>query len=133
MPFTCDGAGLLWPDVAWHLALLAPNLAPRDIVSRAIFERNAPNFRLRIRSSNLQAEAVSRSGVPRARLAEGGASGVDAEHREARGQIIDLLRWCAVIGERDPGLAAPHRVARAVRRCQAMTRSADRWRPVIYG
>lgn len=37
--------------------------------------------------------------------------GVDAEHREARGQIVDPLRWRAVIRERDPSLAAPQRVA----------------------
>jgi hypothetical protein len=38
MPFTCEGAGLLWPDVAWRLALLAPNSAPGSIVR----DRNVP-------------------------------------------------------------------------------------------
>jgi hypothetical protein len=31
MPLTCDGAGSLWPDVAWRLTLLAPNLAGNKI------------------------------------------------------------------------------------------------------
>jgi hypothetical protein len=46
MPFTCEGAGSLWPDVAWHLALLAPNLAPADTVSRANVRMAGPEFRL---------------------------------------------------------------------------------------
>jgi hypothetical protein len=33
MPFTCEGAGSLRPDVALCLATLAPTLAPRDIVA----------------------------------------------------------------------------------------------------
>jgi hypothetical protein len=36
---------------------------------------------------------------------------VDAEHREARGQIVDPLRRGAVVRERGSGLAAPQRVA----------------------
>jgi hypothetical protein len=35
MPFTCEGAGSVWPDVAWCLAPLAPNWLPENIVSRA--------------------------------------------------------------------------------------------------
>ena len=53
MPFTCEGAGSLWPDVAWRLALLAPNLAPRDIVSRANVRTAAANFDAGSRSSTL--------------------------------------------------------------------------------
>jgi len=44
MPFTCEGDGSLWPDVAWRLALLAP----RDIVSRAC--SNGPELKFRLRS-----------------------------------------------------------------------------------
>ena len=46
MPLTCDGAGLLWPDVAWRLALLAPNLAGLPAISLAalMFERPQGNW-----------------------------------------------------------------------------------------
>ena len=54
MPFTCDGAGLLWPDVAWRLALLAPNLAPGDIVSRVNVRTAAANFEAGSRSSTIK-------------------------------------------------------------------------------
>src|SRR5262249_13698526 len=37
--------------------------------------------------------------------------GVDAEHAEPRGQVVGPVRWGAVVGERDSGLAAPERVA----------------------
>jgi hypothetical protein len=65
MPLTCDGAGSLWPDVAWRLTLLAPNLAPGDIVSRVNVRTVAANFDSESRSSNLQArgrERIWRSG-----------------------------------------------------------------------
>jgi hypothetical protein len=35
MPFTCDDSGWTWPNVAWCLASLAPNLAPRKLISSA--------------------------------------------------------------------------------------------------
>jgi hypothetical protein len=54
MPFTCDGASLLWPDVAWRLALLAPNLAPGEIVSRVNVRTAAANFDAGSRSSTLK-------------------------------------------------------------------------------
>ena len=42
MPFTCEGAGSLWPDVAWCLGMLAPILAPRISLARhAESEANA--------------------------------------------------------------------------------------------
>jgi hypothetical protein len=34
-PFTCGDPGRTWPGAAWCLALLAPNLAPRKLVSSA--------------------------------------------------------------------------------------------------
>ena len=34
-PFTCIGSGPMWPDVAWCLPTLAPNLAPMKLVSNA--------------------------------------------------------------------------------------------------
>jgi hypothetical protein len=46
MPFTCGGAGSLWLDVAWRLALMAPILAPRDIVSHANVRMVGSEFRL---------------------------------------------------------------------------------------
>jgi hypothetical protein len=33
VPFTCSDSGWTWPSVASYLALLAPNLAPRNLVS----------------------------------------------------------------------------------------------------
>ena len=51
MPFTCDGAGSVWPDIAWRLALLAPNLAPGDIVNRVNVRTAAANFDAGSRSS----------------------------------------------------------------------------------
>ena len=44
MPFTCEGTGSVWPDVAWRLTLLAPNLAPGDIVNRVNVRTAAANF-----------------------------------------------------------------------------------------
>ena len=35
VPFTCGNPGPMWPDIARRLALLAPNLAPRKLVSSA--------------------------------------------------------------------------------------------------
>ena len=34
-PFTCGNPDLMWPDVAQRLLTLAPNLAPRKLVSSA--------------------------------------------------------------------------------------------------
>src|ERR1019366_9923673 len=34
-PFTCGNPGSMWPDVARRLPTLAPNLAPRKLVSSA--------------------------------------------------------------------------------------------------
>ena len=54
MPFTCDCAGSLWLDVAWRLALLAPNLAPGEIVRRVNVRTAAANFDAGSRSSTLR-------------------------------------------------------------------------------
>ena len=45
MPFTCGDSGWTWPYVAWRLASLAPNLAPRKLISSA-------NIRWSTRSPN---------------------------------------------------------------------------------
>jgi hypothetical protein len=110
MPFTCEVAGSVWPDVAWSLTLLAPNLAPGDIVSRVNVRTAAANFDSESRSSNLQArgrERIWRSGCM---VSCRWPFGVDAEHREAR-QDYRPTPVVAVIGERDPGLAVPQPVA----------------------
>jgi hypothetical protein len=54
MSLTCDGAGLLWPNVAWRLALLAPNLAPGDIVSHVNVRTAAANFDAGSRPSTIK-------------------------------------------------------------------------------
>jgi hypothetical protein len=59
MPFTCEGTGSLWPDVAWRLALLAPNLAPGDIVSRVNVRTAVANFEARISVVNDQRPAIA--------------------------------------------------------------------------
>jgi len=67
--------------------------------------------------------AVSGSGVPGAWLAAGGASGVDAEHREARGKITGPLRWWRWSASGIPASLYHSPSPRAVRRCQAEIRS----------
>jgi hypothetical protein len=54
MSLTCDGAGLLWPNVAWRLALLAPNLTPGDIVSHVNVRTAAANFDAGSRPSTIK-------------------------------------------------------------------------------
>jgi len=53
-----------------------------------------------------------------------------AECAEARRQVVDPLRWCAVIVQRDPAWLCHSASPRDWRKFHAMIRSADSCRPV---